>query len=170
MNTRTLGLLSIYAGSTPALLLILNFAMGDAIWALGVPVILAFGTYLAFPAAALGIAWRFQDRVGPLGMIGAIVVTLGCALIIVAPTASVIGVVGSAMLMWDLARTGIARRPAITQLAASLSVLGLTLLNAGHVGIPPIAAGVVLYAFLLSWVAVGVSLIRGVPHAQATSA
>jgi hypothetical protein len=74
------------------------------------------------------------------------------------------------MLMWDLARTGVARRPAIAQLAASILVIGLALLAAGHISAPPIAYGVVLYAYLLSWVAIGVSLIRGVPLAQATGA
>jgi hypothetical protein len=33
-----------------------------------------------------------------------------------------------------------------------------------------VAPGVVLFAYLLSWVAVGVSLIRGLPQALATSA
>jgi hypothetical protein len=170
MHARTLGMLAIYAGSTPAILLILHFAMGDAMWASGVPVVFAFGTYFAFPAAALGIVWRFHDRLGPLGAFGAILVTLGTALILLAPTASVALPIGSAMLMLDLARTGVARRPAIAQLAALSLGVGLALLNAAHTSTPPIASGVALYGYLLSWVAIGVWLIRGVPQPQGTSA
>jgi hypothetical protein len=171
MKTRTLGILAIYAGSSPALLGILHFAMGDAMWALGVPVVFAFGTLFAFPAAALGIAWRFQDRLGLSGAIGAILMTLGSVLIILAPTASLPPLaVGSAMLMWNLARTGVARPAAIAQLTALSLVVGLALLNAAHTSTPPIASGVALYGYLLSWVAIGVSLFRGVPQVEATSA
>jgi hypothetical protein len=170
LDTRILGVLAIYAGSSPALLGILHFAMGDAMWASGVLVVFAFGTFFALPAAALGIAWRFQDHLGLSGAIGAILITLGLVLIILVPSAS--GppiVVGSAMLMWGLARIGVARPAAIAQLAALSLVVGLALLSAAHVTTPPIASGVALYAYLLSWVAIGVSLFRGVPQVQATS-
>jgi hypothetical protein len=170
MSTRTLGMLAIFAGSSPAVLGILHFAVGDALWALGVPVVFAFGTFFAFPAAALGIAWRFQDHLGPSGAIGAILMTLGLVLIILVPAASLPPIaVGSAMLMWGLARIGVARPAAIAQLAALSLVVGLALLSAGHVSTPPIVSGVALYAYLLSWIAIGVWLIRGVPEAQARS-
>ena len=176
MSTRTLGMLAIVAGSFPGLLMILYQPMGDALWASGGGVVLLLGSFVAFPAAALGLALRFQDRLGPLGAVGAILVTVGIALIIGAidvgpvPRAGFVVVpVGSAMLMWDLARAGVARRAAIAQLLASVVVIGLALLGPGQTSIPPIAIGVALYAYLLSWVAIGVSLIRGVPHSQGTS-
>jgi hypothetical protein len=101
-------------------------------------------------------------------------VTLGLALIILAPAASVVLPVGSAMLMWDLARIGVlSRRIAIAQLVVAMLAIGLgllgVLLGPGQTSLPPIAIGVGLYAYLLSWVAIGVSLIRGVPHSQGTS-
>jgi hypothetical protein len=175
MNTRTLGVLAVYAGASPALLGILLYAMGDALWTSGVALVLTFGAIFAFPAAALGLAWRFSDHIGPLGAIGAILVTLGLALIILAPPASVVLPVGSAMLMWDLARIGVlSRRIAIAQLVLAILAIGLgllrVLLGPGQTTIPPVAIGVALYAYLLSWVAIGVSLIRGVPHSQGTSA
>jgi len=73
------------------------------------------------------------------------------------------------MLMWDLARAGVARRAAIAQLLASVVVIGLALLGPGQTSAPAIAIVVALFAYLLSWVAIGVSLIRGVPQAQARS-
>ena len=168
MSTRTLGVLAIVAGSFPGLLGILPYAMGDALWASGVGLVLVFGSFLAFPAAALGLARRFQDRLGPFGAVGAILVPLGIALIILVPTAGVVVLpVGSAMLMWDLARIGVARRAAIAQLVVSILMIALALLG---FSLAPIAIGVALYAWLLSWVAIGVSLVRGVPQAQATGA
>jgi hypothetical protein len=174
MNTRTLGVLAIYAGAAPALLGILQYAMGDVLWTSGVALVLAFGSIFAFPAAALGLAWRFSDHIGPPGAIGAILVTLGIALIILAPTASVVLPVGSAMLMWDLARVGVlSRRIAIAQLVVAMLAIGLgllgVLLGPGQTSMPPVVIGVALYAYLLSWVAIGVSLVRGVPQAQARS-
>jgi hypothetical protein len=78
------------------------------------------------------------------------------------------------MLMWDLARIGVlSPRMAIAQLMAAILVIGLAILPAllgpGQTNTPPMAIGVALYAYLLSWVAIGVSLIRGVPRAQAKS-
>lgn len=172
MNTRTLGVVAIVAGLSPALLGILPYAMGDALWASGVGLVLGFGSFFAFPAAALGLAWRFHDGLGPLGAVGAILVTLGSALIIPIPTVGFVAhPVGSAMLMWDLARIGVLpRRMAIAQLVAAILVIGVgllpTLLGPGQTSAPPIAIGVALYAYLLSWVAIGVSLIRRVPQTQ----
>jgi hypothetical protein len=79
------------------------------------------------------------------------------------------------MLMWDLARIGVlSRRIAIAQLVVAILAIGLglfpVLLGPGQTSIPPVAIGVALYAYLLSWVAIGVSLIRGVPHSPGTSA
>jgi hypothetical protein len=176
MNTRTLGMIAILAGACPALLGVLHYAIGDALWASGLGVVLALGTLFGFPAAALGLAWRFSDHIGPLGAAGAVLVTLGSVLIGLVPTAGFVpNPVGSAMLTWDLARIGVlSRRLAITQLVAAIVAIGLALtfalLGPGQTSIPPIAIGVAVYAYYLSWVAIGVSLIRGVPAAEATSA
>jgi hypothetical protein len=151
--------------------------MGDALWASGGGIVLLLGSFVAFPAAALGLAWQFHDRLGRLGLVGAILVTVGTALIILAidlgpvPRAGfVVLPVGSAMLMWDLARAGVARRAAITQLLALIVLIGLGLLNPGQSIAAGIAIVVALFAYLLSWVAIGVSLFRGVPQVQTTSA
>ena len=102
--------------------------------------------------------------------------TVGIALIIGAidvgpvPRAGFVVVpVGSATLMSDLARAGIARRAAIAQLLVVAIGLAIGLALPGS-SLGPTASGVVLFAYLLSWVGVGVSLIRGVPQAKATSA
>ena len=177
MSIRTLGLLAIVAGSFPGLLFVLYEPMGDALWASGGGIVLLLGSFVALPAAALGLAWRFRDRLGPLGVVGAILMTVGTALVILAidlgpvPRAGfVVLPVGSAMLMWGLARAGVARRAAIGQVLALILLMGLGLLSPGQSIAAGIAIVVALFAYLLSWVAIGVSLIRGVQQAQATSA
>jgi hypothetical protein len=176
MSTRTLGMVAIVAGSFPGLLIILYQPMGDTLWASAGGVVLLLGSFVAFPAAALGLAWRFQDRLGPVGAVGAILVTVGMAMIIGAvdvgpvPRAGFVVVpVGSVMLMWDLARAGIARRAATAQLLILVVVIGLALLGPGQTSGLATAIVVALFAYLLTWIAIGVSLIRGVPQAQARS-
>jgi hypothetical protein len=75
--------------------------------------------------------------------------------------------VGSAMLLSDLARSGVvSRRIAIVQVTiAILFTIGFVLQSGADGGL----AFVLFSPYMLTWVAIGVSLIRGVPRAPATS-
>jgi hypothetical protein len=167
MGTRIVGLLAIFAASSLFTLPILTGGRSDPAWAW---VVVPIGSIIAFTAAALGLALQFQDRVGRLGAVGAIVVALGSALIVFAYAVGLAMLpLGSAMLMWDLARIGVLpRRASIAHLAAAVTLvigLAVALLTQGNLALG-LVGGV---GYLLSWIAIGVSLIRGVPQAQARS-
>jgi uncharacterized membrane protein len=126
---------------------------------------------IAFSAAALGLAWRFQERVSPIGAVGAVLVTLGAVISLVGSI--VVLAVGSAMLTWDLGRIGV-----LSRLLSVAHVAAAIFLAAGFVVAqldPGDARGRAIFAalfapYLLTWVAIGVSLLRGVPLPRATSA
>jgi len=167
MGTRIVGVLAIFAASSLFTLPILTGGRSDPVWAwVWVPI----GSIIAFTAATLGLALQFQDRLGRLGAVGAIVVALGSALIV---SASAVGIamlpLGSAMLMWDLARIGVlSRRASIAHLAAAVTIVigfAIALLTQGNLALG-LLGGV---SYLLSWIAIGMSLVRGVPQAQARS-
>jgi hypothetical protein len=167
MGTRIVGLLTIVAASFLSTLPILIGGTRDPAWAW---VLIPIGSIIAFTAAALGLALQFQDRVGRLGAVGAIVVALGCALIVFAYAVGLALLpLGSAMLMWDLARMGVvSRRASIAHLAAAVTLVigfAVALLTEGNYALG-LVGGV---GYLRSWIAIGVSLVRGVPRAQATS-
>ncbi len=168
MSARILGVLAIMYGLSFAILLVLSTQVGaEALFTtfgfFAVPVFLT-GT-IAFVVTALGLVRLLSDRVSMLGVIGAVLAVLGAlgpasndadwARIAPAPL-----MVGSAMLMWDLAGIGVVSRwiPIVqgpTAIGYTISLL-----------LGPPAAGLFI-PFALSWVAIGVSLIRGVPQAQA---
>ena len=173
MSTRILGLLAIVAASILFIPPILTGGNSEPVWAWWIPI----GSMIAFIAAVLGLAWRFKDHIGPLGIVGAILVpgailvTLGAATIVGANAAALAVVpVGSAMLTWDLGRIGVlSRRASIAHLAAAALLLaGFAVVMASQTDFAILVVGGVSY--LLSWIAIGVTLIRGVPQAQATSA
>jgi hypothetical protein len=167
MSARILGVLAIMYGLSFAMLVVLYAQVGEeALWTtfgfFAVPVFVT-GT-IAFAATALGLVRLLNDRVSMLGVVGAVVAALGSLLsgsedwarIAPAPL-----LVGSAMLMWDLAGIGVVSRwIPIVQGPIAIGYTVSLLLG------PP-ASGL-LFPLLLSWVAIGVSLIRGVPQAQAT--
>jgi hypothetical protein len=160
-------MLAIFAASSLSIPPILTGGNSEPVWAWWIPI----GSIVAFTAAALGLARKFQDRVGRLGAVGAIVVALGSAMIVVASPVGLATIpVGSAMLMWDLARIGVlSRRASIAHLAAAVTLvigLAVALLTQRNFALG-LVGGV---SYLLSWIAIGVSLIRGVPQAQAASA
>jgi hypothetical protein len=167
ISTRILGLLAIVAASSLFSLPFLTGGNREPVWAW---VWIPLGSIIAFTVAALGLAVQFQDRVGRLGAVGAIVVALGCATIV---GSSAIGLamipVGSAMLVWDLARVGVlSRRAALTHMvAAAILLVGLVVVLLSQTNFVLGVVGGVSY--LLSWIAIGVSLVRGVPQVQARS-
>jgi hypothetical protein len=122
---------------------------------------------IAFAATALGLLGLLNDRVSMLGVVGAVLAALGSLgpasnsadLARIAPAPLMIG---SAMLMWDLARIGVVSRwILIVQGPIAIGYTVSLLLGAPASGL--------FFPFLLSWVVIGVSLIRGVPQAQARS-
>jgi hypothetical protein len=170
MNARILGVLAIYYGLSFATLmgLFAQLGLGALFTTFGwfaVPVVVTGS--IAFAATALGLLGLLHDRVSMLGVVGAVLAALGSLgpasnsadLARIAPAPLMIG---SAMLMWDLAGIGVVSRwIPIVQGPIAIGYTVSLLLG------PP-ASGL-FFPYLLSWVAIGVSLIRGVPQAQARS-
>jgi hypothetical protein len=176
MSTSFLGVFAIVAGLTFGSLLILFVPIGEAVWTGSIGIFGILGTFvgaIAFMAAALGLVSRFQDRVSLVGASGALLVTVGALasgggsiLILMLP-------VGSGMLTWDLGRSGVLSRLASFAHVAAAIVLAAGLvvahLDPGDAGSRALFAA--LFApYLVTWGAIGVSPIRGVPKAQAPSA
>jgi hypothetical protein len=174
MSTRTLGALAIFAGLAWGILFILYVPLGEAVWTGDIAVAGVFGSLLAaiaFSAAAIGLVWRFQDLIGPLGGVGALLVTLGAFASMVGSI--VLMPIGSVMLMWELARIGVIQRLiAIAHLAAA--VLGGVGLVVGHPNTVDASSRALFVAILLpyvvTWIAIGVSLVRGIPQEASASA
>jgi hypothetical protein len=113
----------------------------------------------------------FQDDVSLVGTFGGLLVMLGATILLfsafVVPLA-----VGSAMLTWRLARIGVVPRlvPVVQAATAILFTVGLSVGLGSAEGIQSRAVFAALFTpYLLTWCAIGVSLIRGVPQAQARS-
>jgi hypothetical protein len=171
MNARILGVLAIYYGLSFATLLVLFAQLGlEALFTtfgwFAVPVVVT-GT-IAFAATALGLLGLLSDRVSMLGVVGAVVAALGSIgpasnsadLARIAPVPLM---VGSAMLMSDLAGLGVVSRwIPIVQGPIAIGYTVSLLLGAPASGL--------FFPFLLSWVAIGVSLIRGIPLPRSSNA
>ena len=171
MNARILGVLAIYYGLSFATLMVVFAQLGlEALFTtfgwFAVPVVVT-GT-IAFAATVLGLVRLLSDRVGMLGVVGAVLAALGSlgpltnsadwARIAPAPL-----MVGSAMLMWDLAGIGVVSRwIPIVQGPIAIGYTVSLLLGAPASGL--------FFPFLLSWVAIGVSLIRGIPLPRSSNA
>lgn len=174
MSTRALGSSAIIAGLIWGLLFIAFIPLGESVWtgAIGVAGVLgSLVAAIAFSTAGIGLAFRFQDRVGPLGGFGALLVTLGAITSMVGSV--VLMPIGSVLLMWDLARSGVV--PWLLSIAhvAAAIVVGVGLV----VGHPNVADEsnralfvAILVPYVVTWIAIGVSLVRGVPQVASASA
>jgi hypothetical protein len=167
-STRILGLLVIVAVSSLGAQLILSGLLGEiAFFSSAGALVLLLAWMISMLAAALGLAaWLFQHRVGPLGGLGAIVVTFGMLTMFAGFAAPIF--VGSAMLTWDLARIGVVSR-LVPIVHVATAVVAVTTAIGFVIGAPGVLVGVLLILYMLTWIAIGVSLIRGVPQAQARS-
>ena len=175
-STSILGVFAIVAGLGLGILLTLSVWFSDAIWTGGGPPVgLVVGDLVmaavAFIAAAIGLAWRFQDRVSPLGTVGALLVALG-GVAAIAGNGSVVPLpVGSAMLMLDLTRIGVVPRLLSTaHVAGAIGFLGTIAAGQSSPGQAGVLLVVFLFLYPVTWVAIGVSLFRGAPLPRATSA
>jgi hypothetical protein len=171
-GTRGLGVVAIVAGVSWTILFVLFVPLSHALWAGTVGVFGLTGTIIgavAFAATALGLGSRFADRIGALGGFGQLLVTVGALTSLVGFIPPL--VVGSAMLMWDLARIGVVRwRVPVVHVAAAiltvaLAIATLDLNDAGN----RVLLAAVLAPFLLTWVTTGVSLYRDVPPVEHAS-
>jgi hypothetical protein len=180
MGARAIGASAIIAVLSFGFMGVLTSTVGSALGTPGdssVPIGVVVGAIalfcVAFMVAALGLAMLYQDRIGPLGGIGASVVAFGAFMIIGAGFAAPL-FVGSAMLMWDLARIGVVSRlvPIVHVATAILFVTGIIF---GQHGVDQgdlfrELSAVSFTSYMLTWGAIGVSLIRGAPKARAPSA
>jgi hypothetical protein len=171
MSTSVLGVLAILAALSWGILGFVASSIGDSMWTryAGLTVTILIAGALAYLAVAFGLAVRFQDRVSPLGTAGAILVALGSFAAIAGLGVWLMAplIIGTAMLMCDLARISVVSRliPIVQGTIAILFTLGFLF--------PAVSAVVWVFVFgpfWLTWVAIGVSLIRGVPQARVPSA
>jgi len=166
MGTRTLGALAIVAALTWGTLLVLFIPFSHSVWTGRIGAFGVLGTLvgaIAFMAVSIGFAMRFQDRIGAIGTVGVALTALG-------GLASMTGfivplVVGTAMLTFDLARIRfVSLVIPIIHLATTIATVGLVLAQANldDLGIRALF-GALLAPYLLTWIWMGVSLVRGVP-------
>ena len=164
MTDRTLGAWAVAAGLIYLALIALYIPAGYELWEGGTGVFVVVSTFLgaiAFVVAGIGLAWHYQDDIGRVGAIGGALVALG-SLLTIGGTVAVLPI-GSIILMWELQRIGVvARRDAVIHAVLAVAVLaGVALVGLESVDPAGRARGVALFAvYLLSWIAIGVSLIR----------
>ena len=172
MNTRTLGALAILGGLAWTILIVLFVPLSHGVWEGSIGVWGVIGTLVgafAFSASTIGLAWRFQDHIGPLGAIGAGVTLVGTLVALGGPV--VLFLIGLTMVTVALARIGVTSwLVSVAHLAATIGAVGLWLWQPSMdlVGTRVLYAGV-LAPFLLAWTAMGASLFRGLPQVTATS-
>jgi hypothetical protein len=173
-STRVLGTLAVLAGVSWAMLMLAYGVYGDSAWAGergNFMWAFTVGGGLAFTAVAFGLIWRFQEQLrspgfmggGAAGLGGFAAAFNGAWVIILLP-------LGSAALVWDLARIGaLSIGMAILHTLSALALLVLLVgAFSGNPGLPGFAF-ILALAYPLSWIAIGASLWRGVPSPRAGS-
>jgi hypothetical protein len=172
VSIRVIGALAILAGASWGTSVLMVLALGDAAWeGPSGPLAGALGVFggCAFAAAAIGLIWRFQDRLSSVGGIGGVLAGLGVLVGVLGGYAAfVLLPIGSALLAWDLGRTGILSR-ALSIVHAASAVAFLAPLIASQIDWQGVMANGVLIGlavpYVLSWMAMGATLVRGVPRA-----
>jgi hypothetical protein len=174
MNTRMVGALWVVAGASfvGAATIVALVGPTRSLGALGA-IVVAIGSIgaFAFVGAVLGLVWHFRERLGRLSALAGGVAALGMLLgVIEVPPGVVLLPLGSAVLVWDLARAQAISRGLAIVFGLSAIVLLFPMIGAlfginDTAAIPQLAA--LGLPYLLSWIALGVSLLRGVPTAQA---
>ena len=148
--------------------------MGYELWEGGAGVFVLFATLLGamgFLVVGIGLAWHYQDDIGRVGAIGGALVAIG-AFLTIGGTVAVLPI-GSIILVWELQRIGVvARRDAAIHVVIAVAVLvGVAVVGLESVDPAGRARGVGLFAvYLMSWIAIGVSLVRQAPHPQVAGA
>jgi hypothetical protein len=168
-----LGILAIAGALGWGVMIAVMLSVGtDAAWSGPsgpVMVVSVFGASIAFAGATIGLAFSFQDRLSSVGMLVGVLGGTGALFgAIGAYQANGLLILGSGVLAWDLGRSGVIWRVlGLTHAASALAALLLvTGLLTGFIGTSSIGL-MFLVPYLASWVAIGVSLIRGAPSLQA---
>lgn len=168
-GTRAIGIFSILGGLGLVTQLALYAAVPNpwVVPGLWLYLVLAmFGGDVALALAIVGLVIRFQDRLrgavaflGSLAFLGALLSAFGAYFLIVMLP------VGSAALVWNLALERVMdRRVAIVHIASAIAFVSVAV--TGLTGTAIAAAPVLfllLFLYPFTWLAIGVSMLRGVP-------
>lgn len=168
IDTRTVGALAIVSGLIFGTLFVLFIPFSHSVWTGRIGIFGVLGTFvgaIGFIAAALGLAARFQDRIGGMGGMGVLITVLG-------GLTSMAGfivplVVGTATLTLDLARIRVVSWVVpIVHLSTAIPTIGLALAqpNLDDLGTRALLVALLL-PYCLTWTWMGVSLYRRVPAA-----
>jgi hypothetical protein len=177
MSTRVIGALAILAGASWATVAILVLGSGPAVL-LGPnePILSVIGLVgaAAFAGATVGIAWRYQDQLTALSALSGVLAGLGALFTALGGyAANLLLPIGSTVLAWGLARTGIVSRVlAIIHAASALAILA-SLIGSIVDYRSTVSSGLLVaiaIPYMLTWVAIGVSLLRGAPRASESAA
>ena len=173
-SIRVIGALAFLAGAGWAALMLLMLVYGESAWtgSIGpISVVLVMGAGFAFTATAIGLIWRFQERLHRPGFIGGAMAGLGAfASVINGAWAVALLPLGSAALAWDLARIGVLSFGTALLHALCAAALLVPIVVAFSED-PAASFGPLALAipYPLSWMAIGVSLVRGVASPRADS-
>ena len=164
MTDRTLGTWATLGGLVYLALGALYAVVGDALWANGIGAYVVLASLVggtAFAVAGVGLAWHHQDDLGRVGAAGGGVVGLGALVTMAGPP--LLLALGSAVLMGELGRARvISRSQAAAHVMTALAVLGaFGLLHLGSTDPGSRALSMAVFlSYTLSWVAIGLSLVR----------
>jgi hypothetical protein len=166
LSTRVLGTIIVLAAASWVMLVLIMVVFGLSSWEgpmgpfmLGATV----GGGLAFAVAAFGLLWRFQEQLGVSGAVGGAAAGLGAiASAFQGAWAITLLPLGSAALVWDLARIGVQSRG--ISIIHGLSAIALVVPILGSLIDPMIILVVLAVPYPLTWLAIGASLLRGVPR------
>lgn len=165
LSTRLLGTVIVLAASSWTMLVLIMVVFGLSSWEgpLGPFMVAAIiGGSLAFAVAAFGLLWRFQEQLSIPGAMGGAAAGLGAiASAFSGAWAITLLPLGSAALVWDLARIGVVSRG--ISIIHALSAIALVVPILGSLMAPEAIPVVLAVPYPLSWLAIGASVLRGVP-------
>jgi hypothetical protein len=172
-GARVLGILAIAGALGWGIAVTAMALVGVEVWSgpMALAILIAtFGGQLAFAGAAIGLALRFQDRLTPVGALAGVIGGLGPLFgAFGAYQASMLLPIGSSILAWDLGRSGVLSRGlGITHAASALVVVPLFVILLANYSDETANSGLLLLVvpYLVTWVVIGLSLIRGVPSVK----
>jgi hypothetical protein len=174
MGARVIGIFAILAGASWTTWVLRVSALGESAWAGSTGPFMNLLFYcgaLGLLVTALSLAWRFQEQLRPVGIAGALAVSLGAFTAVPPNPLSVLLPAGSALLVWDLARISVL--PRWIAIVHAASGVGLLVAFIGIlIGAPALGIAFALaIPYLPSWIAIGASLLlRGVPQAHEPAA
>ena len=164
-STRVLGTVIVLAAASWMMLVLMMVVFGLSSWEgpMGLFMVGAIiGGSLAFAVAAFGLLWRFQEQLSIPGAMGGAAAGLGAiAAAFQGAWAITLLPLGSAALVWDLARIGVLSRG--IAIIHGLSAIALVVPILGSLIAPEAIVVVLAVPYPVSWLLIGASLLRGVP-------